>query len=114
MVELRQNMQQQQAAIDAQKREVETASARVRQAEASNWLETTRVRTQQMEAENVAAVIRRDKASIEQRENQLRLQEDQRRRNRYISAFQVASCRLLTRTGVARYLQHSSKIRLLY
>ena len=84
------------AKIAQQKQEVEAASARVRDEEAHNWLEVRRVRAEKLEAENEAAIIRRDKEFIEKRDKQLRLQEDQRRINRFVSSKVVLSLTTLT------------------
>ena len=70
--------------LNQEKEKVEAAMAAVRQSEANNWLETSRIRTNRSELENDVAIIKRDKHLLEKRELQIRLQEDQRRRNRFV------------------------------
>ena len=74
------------AVIAQQKQKVEADAARVRNQEAQNWLETTRVDAKRRQVETEAAIIKREKRSIEERDRELRLQEDQRRRNRFVSS----------------------------
>ena len=83
------------AAIAQKKQEVEAASARVRDEEANNWLEVRCITAEKLEAENKAAIIRREKDFIEKRDMQLKLQEDQRRINRFVSS-KVVSLTTLT------------------
>lgn len=80
----RQNMQQQQTVIDEAKRQLVVAKMRVSEQEAVNWRETTAIRTQQADIENQQAVIKREKDMLANREQQIQLLEDQRRRNRFV------------------------------
>lgn len=77
-------MREQQDAIDDRKREVEAARLRVQEQEANNWRETTLIRTQQATIETQTAVIKREKEVLANRDRQLQLLEDQRRRNRFV------------------------------
>ena len=83
------------AAIAQKKQEAEAASARVRDEEGNNWVETRRVMTEKLELENELAIIRRDKDFIEKRDMQLKFQGDQRRINRFVSS-KVVSFTTLT------------------
>lgn len=90
VVLFKQQMQQQHA-IDRQKREVEAANLRAQEQEANNWRETALIRTQQATLENQSAVIKRDKELLENRDRQLRLLEDQRRRNRFVMCLKAVT-----------------------
>ena len=70
--------------LNQEKEKLEADKAAVRQNEANNWLETSRIRSDRSELENETANIRRDHLLLEKRELQIRLQEDQRRRNRFV------------------------------
>ena len=70
--------------INKEKEKIEAANAAVRQNEANNWLETSRIRTDRSELENETAIIKRDHQLLEKRELQIRQREDQRRRNRFV------------------------------
>ena len=70
--------------ISKEKEKVEADKAAVRQSEANNWLETSRIRTNRSELENKTAIIKRDHELLEKRELQIQQQEDQRRRNRFV------------------------------
>lgn len=77
-------MKSEQERLNKEKEKIEAAKAVVRQSEAKNWLETSRIRTDRSELENEIATIKRDQQLLEKRELQVKLQEDQRRRNRYV------------------------------
>ena len=70
--------------IKKDKEKVEADKAAVRQSEADNWLEKSRIRTDRSELENETTIIKRDHELLEKRELQIQLQEDQRRRNRFV------------------------------
>jgi hypothetical protein len=67
-------------------KKVDDAMANVRQREADNWLENTRITTDRDKLENEAAIIKRDNELLATRERQVMLHEDQRRRNRFVSS----------------------------
>lgn len=70
--------------INKEKEKVEADKAAVRQSEANNWLEKSRIRTDRSDLENETAIIKKDHELLEKRELQIQLQEDQRRRNRFV------------------------------
>ena len=70
--------------INKEKEKVEAEKAAVQQNEADNWLEKSRIRTDRSELENETAIIKRDHELLEKRQLQIQLQEDQRRRNRFV------------------------------
>ena len=70
--------------LEKEKEKVEADKATVRQLEADNWLETARIRTNRSDVENQNAIIKKDHQLLEKRELQIRQQEDQRRRNRFV------------------------------
>ena len=67
--------------INKERERAEAEKAAVRQNEANNWLESSRIRRDGTEFEIKIAIIKRD---LEKRELQVREQEDQRRRNRFV------------------------------
>ena len=67
--------------INKERERAEAEKAAVRQNEANNWLESSRIRRDRTEFEIKIAIIKRD---LEKRELQVREQEDQRRRNRFV------------------------------
>lgn len=84
MVQFRQKAELELQKISQERERIEAAKAAVRQSEANNWLETSRIRTERSELENETAIIKRDHQILEKRELQIVLQEDQRRRNRFV------------------------------
>lgn len=84
MVHFRQKAELELQKISQERERIEAAKAAVRQSEANNWLETSRIRTERSELENETAIIKRDHQILEKRELQIVLQEDQRRRNRFV------------------------------
>ena len=70
--------------LEKERENVEAEKAAVRQLEADNWLETARIRKNRSDLENETAIIKRDHELLEKRELQIRQQEDQRRRNRFV------------------------------
>jgi hypothetical protein len=84
MVALKQQVRSEMEKLSKEKEKVEVAKAAVRQDEANNWLETSRIRTQKADLENEMAIIKRNRQLLEKRELQISLQEDQRRRNRFV------------------------------
>lgn len=72
--------------INARIQEVAADKIRVSELEEQNWLESTRLSTEKAAVNQEAAIIKRDRELIENREKQLQLQEDQRRRNRFVSS----------------------------
>ena len=84
MVALREKTRLELQMISEEKDKIEADKAVVRQNEAKNWLETLRITTDRLELENERAIIKRDHQLLEEREFQVRLQEDQRRRNRFV------------------------------
>ena len=84
MVAFRQRVRLEVQKLNQEKEKLEADKAAVRQNEANNWLETSRIRSDRSELENETANIRRDHLLLEKRELQIRLQEDQRRRNRFV------------------------------
>jgi hypothetical protein len=64
--------------ITEEKEKIEAAKAAVRQSEANNWLEKSRIRTDRSELENETAIIKRDHQVLEKREWEIRLREGQR------------------------------------
>ena len=84
MVAFGQKVRSELEKISKEKERVEAAKAVVRQSEANNWLETTRIRTDRSELENETAIIKRNQQLLEKREMQISQQEDQRRRNRFV------------------------------
>lgn len=77
-------MQQRQEAVDEAERQLVVARMRVDEQEAVNWRQTNTIRTQQADIENQRAMIKRQKDMVVDRERQVRLLEDQRRRNRFV------------------------------
>jgi len=77
-------MREEQKAINELKQKLEADRQRVSQQEADNWRETAVIRSRQKELENEVAVIERDRGVLVKRAQQLELQEDQRRRNRFV------------------------------
>ena len=77
-------MKSEQEKIDREKEKVEAAKAVVSRNEAKNWLEASRIRSDRSELENKTAVIKRERQLLEKRELQVKLLEDQRRRNRFV------------------------------
>jgi hypothetical protein len=84
MVVMGQKWKLEQERLNREMEKVEAAKAVVRQNEANNWIETSRIRTERSELENELAIVKRDHQLLEKRELQIRLQEDQRRRNRFV------------------------------
>ena len=70
--------------INKEKERVEAEKAAIRQNEANIWLEKSRIRTDRTELEIEITIIKKDHELLEKRELQVREQEDQRRRNRFV------------------------------
>ena len=64
--------------------EQEKIEADKAQNEANNWLETFHIKEDRLKLENERAIFERDHQGLEERKLQFRLQEDQRRRNRFV------------------------------
>jgi hypothetical protein len=77
-------MREEQRAINELRLKLEADRQRVAQQEADNWRETAVIRSRQKELENEVAVVERDRGILVKRAQQLELQEDQRRRNRFV------------------------------
>lgn len=77
-------MREEQKAVAELKLKLEADRERVAQQEAANWQATTFLNTQQQELEQQLAVIKRDKGSLAKRAQELELQADQRRLNRFV------------------------------
>jgi hypothetical protein len=84
MVVMGQKWRLEQERLNNEMEKVEAAKAVVRQNEANNGMEASRIRTQKSELENQRAIVERDHQLLEKRELQIRLKEDQRRRNRFV------------------------------
>ncbi|KAG6832805.1 hypothetical protein H0H92_009424 [Tricholoma furcatifolium] len=109
MVEMRNQLAVQQAAVDAQKQELANAGARVREEEAENWRATALVRSERANLEHEAAVVRRDKEFLAQQGTQLKAYEDKLRRNRTVSvAFIEDHFSTLSPSSVVQNLTNSS------
>ena len=73
--------------INKEKERLEAVKAAVRQNEVNNWLKKSRIRTDRSELENETAIsqaIKRNRELLEKRELQVREQEDQQHRNRFV------------------------------
>jgi hypothetical protein len=84
MVVMGQKLKVEHEKLNREKEKVEMAKAAVRQNEADNWLETSRIRTERSDLENEIAIVKRNHQVLEKRELQIAQQEDQRRRNRFV------------------------------
>ena len=84
MVQFRQKAELELQKISQERERIEAAKAAVRQSEANNWLETSRLRTGRSNLENEEAIIKRNQALLDKRELQITKLEDQRRRNRFV------------------------------
>jgi hypothetical protein len=84
MVVMGEKWRLEQERLNREMEKVEAAKAVVRQEEANNWMETSRIQTQRSKLENEIAVLKRDNQLLEKRQFQISLQEDQRRRNRFV------------------------------
>lgn len=84
MVAFAQKVRLEQQKIIEEREKVEAERALVRQNEANNWLETTRIRTAKSELENEMAIMKKENQLLEKRALQIREREDQRRRNRFV------------------------------
>jgi len=84
VVAVRQQLNMELQKLSQEKERLEAQKAVVRQNEAKNWLETSRIKTDRSQLENETAIVKRDHQLLEKRELQIRQQEDQRRRNRFV------------------------------
>ncbi|KDR80999.1 hypothetical protein GALMADRAFT_222596 [Galerina marginata CBS 339.88] len=73
---------EQQRIFAEKERALEAEKRRVQEEEAKNWVDRTGIRSQQANLENETAMVKRDKESLVNRERQIQVLEDQRRRNR--------------------------------
>lgn len=93
MVAFANDMRAKQLAIVNDKRALEAARALIYKGEDDNWKETNRIRAEKAALENELAIMKRDMSMVEQREKQVAIREDHRRRNRFVSF--ILDCKLV-------------------
>jgi phage shock protein A len=98
MIAFAAKMRSQQDELNREKQQLDEAKALVRREENENWNEKNRVRAEQMRLENEVAIMKRDMELVKQRENQVKVLEERRRRNRFVSSSEVVNSSTLTVT----------------
>jgi hypothetical protein len=77
---------EQQAEMDRIRQQVEEQKQVVLRQQAENWTETDRLRAERNNLQHDLSLVKRDKAILVKRDQDLQIREDLRRRNRQVNS----------------------------